>query len=288
MNTGLILSNAFRNLNKRGTIFWAIVCILTVILLGVIDLLTGYEFSFSLFYLAPIFAASWFAGLRLGLIISAASTATWLFADLESGSAVTTPLVTMWNILIRFWFFAVVSLLLDRLRDAYQKEQELARMDRTTGVSNSRYFYELAQFELEHARRFVHPFTIAYMDLDNFKEVNDRLGHAGGDEVLQTVCGNARRLLRATDVIARLGGDEFAILLPGTDRTGAEAVLSKIHSSLMTEMQSHDWPVTFSIGVVTFTAPPISVDAMIHSADELMYSVKRETKNGVRYENLTG
>ncbi len=284
MNTGLTFADVFSSLNKRGTLFWMVVCIPSVVLLGVIDLLTGYDLSFSLFYFGPISAASWFAGRRLGLIVSAASTATWLFADLASGSTVMTPLVMIWNTLIRFCIFAVISLLLDRLHHAYQKEQELARMDRTTGVSNSRYFYEVAQFELDHARRFMHPFSIAYFDLDNFKTVNDRLGHAGGDAVLQTVSNNTRKLLRTTDVIARLGGDEFAILLPGTDRVGAEAVISKIHGSLMADMKSNDWPVTFSIGVVTFTSPPQSVDAMIHSADELMYTVKRDTKDGVRYE----
>lgn len=269
MSTGLALSKKINSLNNRGIFFWTVVCMPVVILLGVIDLLIGYDLSFSLFFLAPISVASWFTGRRLGLIVSAASTVVLLITDIQSGGAQFTPLVTVWNFLLRFGFFAVVSLLLSRLREAYIKQQELARIDHTTGVSNSRYFYELAQAELDHASRFKHPFSIAYLDIDNFKAVNDRYGHAMGDEVLQTVSSNALNLLRKTDVIGRMGGDEFTILLPGSDQAGAKAVISKIHASLLTDMRSHDWPVTFSIGVVTFTSPPESVDAMIHTADEL-------------------
>jgi diguanylate cyclase (GGDEF)-like protein len=283
-----MFTNLLANLKIPGAILWAIASITMLLLIGTIDLFTGSEFNFSLFYLVPIYLASWFVGRSFGILISAASTFTWVASDIASGNAFPSLVITLWNALIHFGFFAIVTLLLVRLRNSYKKEQELARLDRTTGVANSRYFYELAQFELDHARRFGNPFTLAYFDLDNFKTVNDRLGHAGGDEVLQTISAVSQRVLRKTDVVARLGGDEFAILLPGTNREGAEKVMSELHKSLITEMESHDWSVTFSIGVVSFIQPPASVDAMIHFADELMYAVKHDTKNGVRYETYTG
>lgn len=267
---------------------WGVATCSAVVALGIVDYLTGYELSFSLFYLAPISAAGWFVGRRLGLTISAASAVTWLIADVAAGNTYTRSLFLLWNTLIRFGFFVIVTLLLARLRVAYQREQELARTDRTTGAANSRHFHELAQFELDHARRLGYPLTIAYIDLDNFKAVNDRFGHAQGDEVLRAVGSCVQKHLRVTDVVARLGGDEFALLLPGADRDGAQAVISKIQGMLATEMRTRHWPVTFSIGIVTFTAPPPSVDAMIHSADELMYTVKTDHKNGARYETREG
>lgn len=285
MQTKYSLFKSLADLNNKSALFWAITCTIVVLLLGVFDLLSGYELSFSIFYLAPISAASWFAGRRMGLMISIISTVTWLIADYESGNTYTTPLVTVWNVLIRLGFFVVVAWLLSELRIAYQKEQELARIDQTTGVANSRNFQELAQSELDHARRFGQNTTIAYIDIDNFKDINDRFGHARGDEVLRVVSSSVRGQLRIIDTVARLGGDEFALLLPGTDQAGAKTVISKLHIRLMMEMEEHAWPVTFSIGVVTFAIPPESVDAMIHFADEAMYSVKRDTKNGVRYLN---
>lgn len=275
-------------LSTRGASFWTVASFVTVVLLGLIDFLIGYEISFSLFYLVPVSMAGWFVGRRLGLAVSGVSATTWLIADAASGQTFSTPLIGAWNMLIRFGFFVIVMLLLARLREAYRVERELARTDRITGAANSRHFYELAQSELDRARRFGHPFTVAYIDLDNFKEVNDRFGHTRGDEVLRVVSSTARRHLRATDVVARIGGDEFALLLSGTDPAGAQAVIPKIRSSLVAAMQNRRWPVTFSIGVVTFTAPPSSVDAMIHLADELMYAVKSNGKNAVRYEARAG
>ena len=278
------MSEFVKWLYRRGTLFWSIASTVSVVLLGVIDFLTGYEISFSLFYLAPISMASWFAGFRLGLVVSIASAITWLLAEIASGHNYSSPLISAWNTLIRLGFFVIVTVLVDRQREAYQREKELARTDRTTGIANSRHFYELAQMELERARRFRRPFALAFIDIDNFKAVNDRFGHAQGDEVLRVVGNLAQNLSRATDRVARLGGDEFVLLLPETGQTGARAAVSKLHAEMLAQMQKHNWPVTFSIGVVIFIAPPESVAVMIQVADELMYSVKRDSKNAVRYD----
>jgi len=282
------MNHAIRSLESQGVLFWCILSIVIIVLLGFIDFLTGYELSLSLFYLAPIAAVSWFVGRRLGLMISIVGAITWFIADFATGHVYLPPFIIVWNTLIRFGFFVIVSLLLDSLRASYQKEQELARTDHTTGIANSRHFYELAQMEIDRSRRFGHQFAVAYIDFDNFKAVNDRLGHAYGDEVLRVVSKSAQRLLRSTDLIARLGGDEFTILLTEADEAGAQAAINKIHTELMAQMRSHDWPVTFSIGVVIFTIPPASVDELIHMADELMYSVKKDCKGGIRYLRFSG
>lgn len=284
----LSLMDAINSLSNRSESFLKTTTVTFVILLGFIDQLTGYEYSFSLFYLAPISAASWLVGRRWGLTISLLSAVTWLIADISSGDVLSSPFINVWNSLIRLGFFVIVTLLMTSLRQSFEREQDLARSDRTTGAANSRHFYELAQIELDRTRRSGHHFTIAYVDLDNFKYVNDHFGHAQGDEVLKLVATTAQSHLRTSDMFARLGGDEFAILLADTGQIGAQAAIPKIRLDLLEKMKDQNWPVTFSIGVVTFTKPPATVDDMLHAADELMYSVKTNNKNNVRYETRDG
>jgi diguanylate cyclase (GGDEF)-like protein len=174
------------------------------------------------------------------------------------------------------------------LKDAFKTNRELARTDYVTGAISIRYFYDLAQIEMRRAQRYRHPLTLAYIDLDNFKAVNDRLGHSTGDRVLRAVTEGICRQVRPADTLARLGGDEFALLMPETDGEAAKTVLNRIHSSLVDEMLRNGWMVTFSVGVVTFNEVPKSVDDMVKMADGIMYSVKTAGKNGVNYHIYAG
>ena len=92
-------------------------------------------------------------------------------------------------------------------------------------------------------------------------------------------------MLRRTDTVARLGGDEFAFLLPETDQKAAKAAISKIHSGLLEEMETKRWPVTFSIGVMTFNNPPGSADEAVKLADDMMYLVKSQGKNATNFSS---
>jgi diguanylate cyclase (GGDEF)-like protein len=167
-------------------------------------------------------------------------------------------------------------------------ERDLAHIDFLTGAVNSRFFFDLVNMEIYRSQRYNHPFTIVYLDLDNFKTVNDKFGHITGDQVLRAVANQARTHLRKTDVVARLGGDEFALLLPETNQESAQVVISKIQGGLLVEMQQSNWPVTFSIGVLTCTDAPPSPDELIRLADELMYSVKHGSKNAIKFSNYPG
>jgi diguanylate cyclase (GGDEF)-like protein/PAS domain S-box-containing protein len=169
------------------------------------------------------------------------------------------------------------------LKKAVEREKELARTDYLTGAANARFFHELVQQEIGRFGRYRRPFTIAYVDLDNFKTVNDLFGHSIGDKVLCTVVQHANSQLRKTDFVARLGGDEFAFLLTETDSAAALTTISKIHQGLLSEMQRNDWPVTFSIGVLTCIDTPRTADELVKMADGLMYSVKNSGKNAIHY-----
>jgi diguanylate cyclase (GGDEF)-like protein len=272
-----------RALEKYSRPFWLLIGLSAVILLGAIDYLSGYEFSFSLFYLIPIIAVTWFAGNAAGMFISAASVFTWLTADLAGGYYYSNPLLYCWNSIMRFAFFALVSYLLVILKKTLASVQELARTDYLTGAANTRRFYDLAQMEIQRFRRYKRPLSVAYLDLDNFKTVNDTLGHNTGDQVLQMASSALQREVRSTDTVARLGGDEFALLLPETGAGEARVILNRVRQELTSTMHKNGWPVTFSIGVVTYNSIPGSVDDMVKEADSLMLSVKMRSKDGVRF-----
>jgi diguanylate cyclase (GGDEF)-like protein len=276
--------NLFPFLERRSKPFWGSVGIVLVVLLGMIDYLTGIEISITLFYLIPIFLVVWFADENLGLVISAASAITWFLTDYANGRFYSSIMIYVWNTMIRLGFFIVTSRLLSELRIALKANQASARVDYVTGAASTRYFYERAQIEISRYKRTQHPLTLAYIDLDNFKAVNDRLGHIIGDKVLRAVTQIIQKQIRPTDILARLGGDEFALLLPETGGQEVKQVMDRIHSSLVDEMLSNGWLVTFSIGVVTYHQMPRSVDDMVKMADGIMYSVKSDSKNGIRYQ----
>ena len=255
---------------------------------GIFDYLTGYEISFSLFYLLPISLATWFAGRRLGVLASIASALTWLIADISPGHPYSHPAIYYWNTAIRFSFFIILTYLLSAVRKAHELEKGLARIDNLTGAANGRYFAELLQLEIARSQRHNLPFTVAYVDVDNFKTINDTFGHSMGDQVLQITIKHVKTRLRNIDVVARLGGDEFAFLFPATDQSAARAAISRIQMSLLSEMCQRNWPVTFSIGVLTCTNTPDTADELIKLADALMYSAKNDGKNSIRYSVYAG
>jgi diguanylate cyclase (GGDEF)-like protein len=268
--------------------FWMLTGFTLIVGLGLLDFLTGYEFSFSLFYLLPISLVVWFAGRQLGLAASTASAVAWLLADILSGNHYSSPVIYLWNTTIRFGFFLIVTLLLSALKKALEREKVLSRTDRLTGATSVDFFYELFQAEIYRFQRYQRPFTLAYVDLDNFKAVNDQFGHSEGDMVLRSVVSQARNVLRKTDIVARLGGDEFAILLPETDQRTAQVLIPRIQQGLLTEMKKSNWPVTFSIGAITFLATPGPINDLIKMADDLMYTVKNDGKNAIGYSVYSG
>jgi diguanylate cyclase (GGDEF)-like protein len=249
--------------------------------LGFIDYITGPDLSFVIFYLLPVFLVAWYADRGSGFIIALLSGIAWFSADVLTMPPSAHPLVTSWNVVTKIGFFLIVNQMVSSLRGGLERERQMARRDHLTGVANSRHFAEIASQEIRRAGRYQHPFTLAYLDIDDFKSVNDAQGHSAGDALLVAVASSIRDAIRSTDVVARLGGDEFAVLLPETGFEASAVVIRKVSESLHAVMRRKGWPVTFSIGVVTFRSPPESVDSMIRAADEFMYAVKRAGKDRV-------
>ncbi len=254
-----------------------------VLLCGLIDYLTGYELSSSLFYLGPIGVAAWYIDRRAGLGVAMLSAIVWLAADFGAGHPYSHPAIQIWNALIRLGFFMSNVFLLTELREHLANERQLARTDVLTGVFNSRAFAEQLEYSLGLVRRNGSPLTLAYIDLDDFKRINDSHGHSEGDRLLRVVGQTLMRDTRRTDRVARLGGDEFALLLPDTDVEGAGEVIAKVRQLLRESLDVAGLPVTCSVGVVTFPQPPPSADEAVKAADHLMYQVKSQGKNAVAF-----
>jgi diguanylate cyclase (GGDEF)-like protein len=280
--------NLLVKFEKRSRALWVLVGFVLIAGVGFIDIRTGFEYSFSLFYLIPVTLVAWFAGRPPGMLAALVSALVWLGADVSGGHTYSYFAVYIWNALIRVGIYAVTVYLLTALKAALERERELARLDSLTGALNSRFFSDILQLEIERSRRYHHPFTLAYFDLDNFKQVNDRFGHNAGDRVLSTVVSYARKHLRKADAVARLGGDEFVLLLPETDQAAARVVLTKIQSGLLQEIRQANWPVTVSMGALTCLEAPATTDDLVKMADDVMYAVKRDGKNAVHYATYTG
>ncbi|WP_017302338.1 GGDEF domain-containing protein [Nodosilinea nodulosa] len=256
------------------------------VLIGTIDALVWLDVALSIFYLIPLAIAAWFLGPRMGLFVAFCCTLAWFQADIAAKHA-DAGLLPYWNAAVRFGFFAIINVLLASQRQAYVREQQLARVDDLTGLYNRRFFLELLELELERARRYCQPLTLAYLDLDDFKLVNDKLGHSSGDRLLQAVAQTLKETVRSCDVVARLGGDEFAVLLPQINGRQATVALLRTHHHLQKLSQNHGWPIGFSMGAITFNTPPTSTDALIAQADQLMYAVKGSGKNRLECREYT-
>jgi len=276
--------NILVSLEKQSKSLIVFVGLILIGIIGFIDYLTGHEFAFSVFYVLPISLVTWFANQRLGFGASVASAMIWLIADITTRQSYSSPFIPFWNFFISFAFFIIITLLLSSLKSSL----ELAYTDHLTSAINPRYFYKLVQLEINHFQRYQHPFTVAYIDLDNFKSVNDQLGHAVGDQVLIALVNSINKVIRKSDFIARLGGDEFAVLFPQTDQESARIIFSKIQNSFVEVVRQENWSVTFSVGVLTCRTTPQTTDELIGMADELMYSAKSDGKNTVRYSTYAG
>jgi diguanylate cyclase (GGDEF)-like protein len=275
---------AFVNHRNYRRYLLAVSCLLAAILIGLIRLLTGPEFALSLFYILPIALATWYAGRWFGITVSLASAASWLIADLKMLPAFSSAWIPYLNETFRLAVFLIITLILAKSKKTMDGYKALSRTDPLTGIPNRRAFYDLAEMELNKARRYQKPLSVLYVDIDNFKNINDHFGHYTGDTLLCSVAKMIKSNIRAIDILGRFGGDEFVILLAQTGPESVALVARKLKDKLSHLVQRNNWPVTFSIGAVTFERPPARVDQLIDTADSQMYFAKNRGKNRIHYK----
>ncbi len=246
-----------------------------ILILGIVDYATGVDLAFTIFYLIPVGIAAWFLGWEAGVSLSILSALAWYVADAFSQTVPNeNPFVPAWNTGVLLMAFLIVTVLLHVLHTTLEREAINARIDPLTGAPNTRAFYEAAEIQISLLKRYQRPFSILYLDIDNFKELNDTRGHSAGDSALKVVTETLKQNLRTGDTVARLGGDEFAILISEADARAAEIVSTRIQSAIRSKLT-----LTCSIGALTCVAPPPSVDELVRKADHLMYEAKRGGKD---------
>ncbi len=259
----------------------AAACLLLLGLVALLDELTGGELSFSVFYLIPVLFAGVFISRTTGRVTALAGAAVWGYLEVVE-RVYSAAWIPVWNTAVRLMFFLAINELVHIARAAHARERESSRRDSLTGIANGRVFAERVEQAIAQSKRDGRPFTIAYADLDRFKQVNDAFGHSEGDTLLRVVAETISRDLRTIDLVARLGGDEFGLLLTATGADGAHTTLARIAESLGRETGER-WGVGATFGAVTFVESPADVDLAVRIADDLMYRGKSQKRGTIMY-----
>ena len=262
--------------------------VLLLCILGLIDYWAEADLSFLVLYLVPVFLVTIRAGLWTGALTSVAGTAVWFLANVNTVQGPPGDILPVWNLAGTLAVFFFFTLILSALLQALDQEREMSRYDPLTGIANRGYFLEVLDAEIGRSRRYRRPFTLVYMDLDHFKTINERQGHAAGDALLRKVAETLVQGTRSVDTPGRLGGDEFALLMPETGYDASRTALANLQGQIARVMTENGWPVTVTIGAVTYTSPYQSAEEMIGIADRSLCSRKAEGKDGVTHRIVDG
>ncbi|MBF0105060.1 MAG: GGDEF domain-containing protein [Deltaproteobacteria bacterium] len=270
-------------LSKRGTAFITALGLVILIITGIANTFVHQKLSLSVFYLVPVCLVTWYTTRYLGILFAFLGGVSLTLSHYETIVTYRQWIAHIWNSLGTVFFFCLMVLLLRLLKSRLEHEKGLAQLDPLTGAANRRSFYTTLSNEIERSKRYKHAFTVVFIDLDNFKEVNDKHGHQTGDQLLRLTTEKLKQNIRTCDFMARFGGDEFSILFPETNKERISVLISRIRFAILDTMKENDWPVTLSIGVATFQNPPDTVDEALGDVDRLMYSAKRKGKDMIEY-----
>jgi diguanylate cyclase (GGDEF)-like protein len=249
------------------------------------DVVTGDQLALAPFYLLVTLAVAWYDGSAAGWSFAGLCVLAMLLAAMASGHPFASPGYFYFDVAGNTAATGVAVVLATRLRTLHERERLAARSDPLTGLANRKHFLEVLGLEIERHLRYRGSFALAYIDVDDFKTLNDRHGHAAGDRLLAAIGHLLRVSVRRLDTTARLGGDEFVLLLPEADLRSSRATLEKLRRRLgAATAGAAAAAVTFSIGAVVFESSPASAEEALERADAVMYRAKREGKNALRVE----
>ncbi len=272
-----------------GRSYLVVVWILAVgliLLLGWLRHFTKAEYAFASAIIVPVFFVTWAGGYWHGIVLSALAAFMWVVTDIMSLRPFSESWIPFVNGMTRLATYCLITYLTARVRTLLKQESELATHDELTGVLNRRAFMEIGTAEANHAKRYGEPAAIMFLDLDDFKQLNDQKGHLMGDNALKAVGLALQATLRSTDHVARMGGDEFAVYLSASHENAAMRAGEKVSMALAQVLKRFP-PVTASIGIACFERVGENFDGMLHAADSLMYEVKDRGKNQVLVRSFT-
>ncbi|CAK0755371.1 membrane hypothetical protein [Gammaproteobacteria bacterium] len=279
-----ITGRIHNKLNKTNKNIIVLFGLFLVYIIWAIDFISSSYLSLSLLYIIPIYIVTLYNSYLSGIIFSILCSTSWLYNYIHDINVKHehTYIYYATNFIAKSSVFIIIIVLINNQRKLTEKLVELTRIDTLTGAITLGYFNDLLGNEIKRSKRYGSVFSIAYIDIDNFKLVNDKFGHSFGDTVLSTFVNVIKGTIRETDVIARVGGDEFIILLPETDEDKSYAILTEILDCFTEEMDKISCHfATLSIGVLTCRESLSSPIELKNIADSIMYSVKRKGKNAI-------
>ncbi len=238
------------------------------------------ELRLGVLFAIPVLLAAWHDGVGWGMALGLGTTLLRFSVGIDQLPVTTTLDARILNEGAYLAVIAVAIAGLSQVRRTQARLELLTTHDPLTNVLNARSFArELAQ-ELSRNRRYGRPLALIYVDLDDFRKVNDAHGHATGDAVLRLVADAMRAAVRAADLVGRLGGDEFGVLMPETDAAVAHSAASRLVAGIRTVFRGTP-SVTASIGVVAVAGTEAGTDELIRKADQAMNEAKRGGKDRV-------
>ena len=241
---------------------------------------TPPEIRLGVLYIVPVLLVTWTEGLAWGLGFAAATIGLREIVAWQQLPPATPLLWRLSNAASYVVVLGVAMAGLQRLRYIQDQLALLATHDPLTSLVNARAFAARLTQELERTRRYPRPLALLYLDLDDFKVINDSHGHQTGDAVLRLVAEAMRSSVRQADIVGRLGGDEFAVLMPETDAALADAAAKRLAAGLRSVFKGTP-TVTASIGVVSCSVADANTDELLRRADQAMYEAKRAGKDRV-------
>lgn len=253
-----------------------VIAVLAMSLLFVFDVTTGADIRLHVLYVFPLAAIALHCeGMLFSVTGMLLSLLCQIYNSLVQGIS-TVALKT--DAMIFLMSSALVVYLARALRENYLEKARQASTDWLTGLHNRRSFETIVDMEVSRHRRYGGAFSLALIDLDDFKVLNDSRGHHVGDRALRLLANILRENSRGADAIARLGGDEFAILMPNTSHEDCQARCQQLTGLIKSRMAEGDFGITASIGGSTFEDSQKSTTAVLQDADNAMYAAKSKGK----------
>jgi diguanylate cyclase (GGDEF)-like protein len=259
--------------------------ILMTLSIAFADYATGHQDHFSAFYMLPVMLATWGVGRFAGYMMGFGCAIIWQATNALAGQVFVAPWEPVWNAGTRIVFFLVAATLAFEMRRRLTEEMHLARIDPLTGALNRRAFFEVLNSTVSTRESPV--LGIVYLDIDDFKRVNDLYGHDAGDEVLTILANGAMSAQRRGDLVGRIGGDEFLLLVRGQTVDGVEAGIRRFCEVIRAALASTPARPSFSAGAAILPADAHANAArLIAEADTLMLHVKAAGKGHLLIERL--
>lgn len=240
------------------------------------DLMFGLHPAYKHILYLPLWFGAWFIGRRPAALLAVAASIWICIAPIVDGQKYSSGMTT--GTVVAIIMFNFGTWVIGRLHSVYAREKQRARIDALTGCLNTRGFYEAAESALDSIREQFRPFALFYVDLDNFKQLNDTVGHLEADKALKLLGRSLKSQTRTEDLVARVGGDEFVVVLAGIGADMAFAAADRLQRKIQLDLVRKGFDISLSVGCLAFNEAPESVQSAVQMADQIMYAAKRSGK----------